>query len=40
MNGFTLTQGERDDLLAFLESLTDTTFLSDPELSDPWAQER
>jgi cytochrome c peroxidase len=35
--GFTLTDGERDDLLAFLEALTDPTFLTDPALSDPYA---
>jgi cytochrome c peroxidase len=35
--GFTLTDQERADLLAFLEALTDTTFLTDPSLSDPFA---
>ncbi len=34
---FELTSEERADLLAFLRSLTDTDFLSDPALSDPWA---
>ncbi len=33
--GFTLTDAERSDLLAFLHSLTDETFLTDPSLSDP-----
>jgi hypothetical protein len=27
---------ERHDLVAFLESLTDSTFLADPRLGDPW----
>ena len=33
-----LSLDERDveDLIAFLESLTDTAFLEDPRLSDPW----
>lgn len=35
--GFKLTSEERADLLAFLRALTDTEFLSDPALSDPWA---
>lgn len=34
--GFELTASERADLLAFLESLTDSTFLTDPRLADPW----
>lgn len=33
---FTLTAEERADLLAFLESLTDTDFLQDPRFSNPW----
>jgi cytochrome c peroxidase len=37
--GFTLTDAERQDLLRFLESLTDTTFLTDPRLSDPFAAQ-
>lgn len=36
VKGFTLTAEDRTDLLAFLESLTDETFLSDPALSDPF----
>jgi cytochrome c peroxidase len=36
INGFTLTAGERADLLAFLQSLTDSTFLTDPRFADPW----
>lgn len=34
--GFTLTDDERSDLIAFLNSLTDETFLTDPALSDPF----
>lgn len=37
MVGFRLTPLERADLLAFLESLTDSTFLSDPRFGDPWS---
>jgi len=35
--GFELTDQERDDLIAFLHSLTDESFLTDPALSDPYA---
>lgn len=39
--GFTLTREERGDLIAFLQSLTDQGFLSDPRFSNPWIpQER
>lgn len=34
--GFELTEAERAAVLAFLESLTDTTFLTDPRFSNPW----
>ncbi len=34
--GFTLTDQERADLKAFLESLTDETFVTDPRFADPW----
>jgi cytochrome c peroxidase len=34
--GFDLTESERADLVAFLESLTDEGFLTDPALADPW----
>lgn len=37
VRGFTLTPQERQDVLAFLESLTDTEFLTDPRFSDPFA---
>lgn len=36
--GFTLTDAERQDLIAFLESLTDQSFLEDPRFSDPFAR--
>ncbi|MEO0601023.1 MAG: MbnH family di-heme enzyme [Myxococcota bacterium] len=34
--GFTLTDDNRADLLAFLESLTDDVFLTDPALANPF----
>ena len=37
--GFTITAEERADLLAFLQSLTDERFLTDPKFSDPWKQD-
>lgn len=36
INGFTLDAQEREDLLAFLHSLTDEEFLNDPALADPF----
>jgi cytochrome c peroxidase len=33
---FRITEDEKRDLIAFLESLTDARFLSDPRFSDPW----
>ena len=36
MIGFTLTAAERADLKAFLESLTDEAFITDPRFADPW----
>ena len=36
VNGFEATPTERDDLIAFLEALTDSTFLADPGFADPW----
>jgi cytochrome c peroxidase len=38
MIGFTISAEERADLIAFLESLTDETFVNDPKLSDPWSE--
>lgn len=37
MTGFDLSERERDDLLAFLDALTDRTVLTDPAYSDPFA---
>jgi cytochrome c peroxidase len=37
LRGFTLTAQEKQDLITFLESLTDTEFLTDPRFSDPFA---
>jgi len=36
VRGFALTAQERRDVLAFLESLTDEEFLTDPAFGDPW----
>ncbi len=36
--GFTLSEDERADVKAFLESLTDETFLGDPRFADPWPE--
>lgn len=36
VKGFTLSPSERADMLAFLHSLTDSSFLTDPRLSNPW----
>ena len=36
MTGFTLTAGERADLVAFLGSLTDDMLVTDPGLASPW----
>jgi hypothetical protein len=35
ISGFEMTETEKRDLLAFLHSLTDETFISNPALSDP-----
>jgi cytochrome c peroxidase len=37
--GFEMTPDERADLIAFLKSLTDENFLTNPKLSDPWKKE-
>jgi cytochrome c peroxidase len=34
--GFSVTAAEKSDLIAFLQSLTDSTFISNPRLSNPW----
>ena len=36
VGGFTISAGEKSDLIAFLRSLTDSTFLTDPRFSNPW----
>jgi len=40
VNGFELDEQARADLIAFLDSLTDEDFLSDPRLSDPFDQSQ
>jgi cytochrome c peroxidase len=40
VRGFALTPEERSDLLAFLASLTDETFLTDPRFANPWPVAR
>jgi cytochrome c peroxidase len=37
--GFTLSEQERADTLAFLESLTDQTFITNPKFGNPWPAE-
>ncbi len=37
IKGFHLTEGEKRQLVAFLKSLTDKSFLSRPEFSSPWS---
>jgi cytochrome c peroxidase len=36
INGFTLSASERAELMAFFNSLTDSTFLTDPRFANPW----
>ncbi len=36
VTGFTLSAQDRADVLAFLESLTDSTFLTEPRFANPW----
>ena len=38
VRGFWLTTGQRADLLAFLDSLTDTALLTDPRFANPWGK--
>lgn len=38
MVGFDINEDEVKDLVAFLESLTDSDFLTDPTYSDPWVK--
>lgn len=37
INGFTLSASERAELMAFFNSLTDSTFLTDPRFANPWS---
>ncbi len=39
VKGFRISGGEKADLIAFLESLTDHAFLANPAHSDPFAQD-
>jgi cytochrome c peroxidase len=38
IQGFRLSAQERTDLIAFLESLTDQTFITNPAHADPWPE--
>lgn len=38
MRGFKLSEQERADVIAFLESLTDEEFLTNPAFADPWLE--
>jgi cytochrome c peroxidase len=38
LNGFEITDQEREDVLAFLRALTDEEFLTNPAYSDPFAE--
>ena len=40
VRGFELTDRERQDLLAFLRSLTDDAVLTNPQLADPFEETR
>ncbi|MEC4727162.1 hypothetical protein HWQ46_16565 [Shewanella sp. D64] len=40
IKGFTLTSEEKQQLLAFLHSLTDDDFINNPTFSDPWPDTR
>lgn len=37
--GFDLKPGEKEDLIAFLKSLTDKEFITDPRFADPWEKK-
>jgi len=39
VHGFPMTPQNRADLIAFLESLTDTSVIRDPRFADPWPRE-
>ncbi|MFW6067689.1 MAG: di-heme enzyme, partial [Myxococcota bacterium] len=36
VSGFDMTEQEKEDMLAFLRSLTDASFLEDPRYSNPF----
>lgn len=38
VGGFEITACEKSDLLSFLQSLTDESFLTDPRFADPWIE--
>jgi cytochrome c peroxidase len=38
VHGFSMTNDEKRDLIAFLETFTDTVFLRNPAYSNPWRQ--
>jgi cytochrome c peroxidase len=38
LNGFTMTEQEKQDMLAFLRALTDEDLLTNPAYSDPFAE--
>ncbi|MBK8810177.1 MAG: di-heme enzyme [Acidobacteria bacterium] len=40
VRGFNLTQQEKLDLIAFLKSLTDEEFITNPKFSNPWNQTK
>jgi cytochrome c peroxidase len=40
IGGFAVTDNERQDLAAFLNSLTDDTLIHDPRFSDPWPKRK
>ena len=39
MHGFPLTIEQKRDLVAFLQTLTDTELLHDPDLANPWSRQ-
>lgn len=39
VRGFDLTEAEKQDLIAFLKSLTDTEFINNPKFSNPWEKK-
>lgn len=40
VNGFRLTESEKQDLIEFLKSLTDTEFVTNPKFSNPWGADK